>query len=155
MEIFKPNKTYFKDEFLPKLEIGKYWEIQAQKRIIKYFNEQYIIKNTCNDNNYDFELTNNIKYEVKTDIRATLTNNIFIEFLQFGKHSGIEITKSNYYIIITPYKKPIYILIDVLELKFLISTKQYKLIIQPTQKNNYTSGYIFDINIIIKNSILI
>jgi len=155
MDTFKPLKTYYNEQFKPKLDIGLFWEHQAQKRIIKYYNNNYKLKNECKNNNYDFELTNNTKYEIKADVKAVKTNNIFIEFLQFGKPSGIQTTKADNYIIIIPNKIETYILIDVLELEFLISTIQYKFIIQPTQYNNYTAGYIFDTEIIIKNGLLI
>ena len=124
--------------------------------MIKYYNYDEGIKVYSNDTNKYDVMLNNISYEIKTDIRAATTNNIFIEFIQNGKLSGISITEADNYIIVIPYDKlPLFILIDVLELQFLIQTMQYKNIIQPNKYNNFTSGYIFDVQTIIKNSKLI
>ena len=111
------------------------------------------ILNSNDDFRYDFELTNNYKFEVKADIKASLTNNIFIEFLQFNLSSGIDTTEADYYIIIVPLNE--YILIETEKIKQLINEKLYKFIIHPNKNNNYTSGYIFDKKIIINNGILI
>ena len=55
-------------------------------------------------------MLNNISYEIKTDIRAATTNNIFVEFIQNGKLSGISKTEADNYIIIIPYEKlPLFI----------------------------------------------
>ena len=98
-------------------------------------------------------LLNNISYEIKTDIRARTTNNIFIEFIQNSKLSGISTTEAEFYIIIIPYVKlPLFILIEVLELQFLISTMQYKFILHPNITNKYTGAYTFTLETIIKNS---
>lgn len=153
MNTFKPSKNYYQNQFIPKLILGKFWEDQAQERIIKYLNNKFKIKNICDTNEYDFELTNNSKYEIKCDLKANETNNIFIEYLQFGKPSGIQTTKADFYIIIVPPMT--FIIIDVLELTFLIETTQYVRIIQPQPYNNFTAGYIFEMNLIIKNGYLI
>jgi uncharacterized protein YuzE len=49
---------------------------------------------------YDFKTSDDITYEVKTDSRAAKTGNIFVEFQQFGKSSGIEITEALYHIFV-------------------------------------------------------
>ena len=60
------------------------------------------LKSFCDDNN--------ISYEIKTDIRAATTNNIFVEFIQNGKLSGIATTEADNYIIVIPYDKlPLFI----------------------------------------------
>ena len=45
-------------------------------------------------------LSNNKQYEVKTDLMASKTGNLFIENVQFSKSSGIDVTAADYYIII-------------------------------------------------------
>ena len=47
---------------------------------------------------YDFKTSDNNTFEVKVDMRASKTLNIFVEFQQFGKSSGIEITEAIYHI---------------------------------------------------------
>ena len=151
--MIKPPKNYFTNEFIPKLNIGLIYEDKAKKRILNYYNNDIKILNSNNDFKYDFELTNNYKFEVKADIKASLTNNIFIEFLQFNLSSGIDTTEADYYIIIVPLND--YILIETEKIKKLINEKLYKFIIHPNKNNNFTAGYIFDKQIIIDNGILI
>ena len=152
----KYDKQYFNNVFKPLLNLGQEFEKIAIKRLIKYHNYDENIKVYSNDTNKFDVLLNNISYEIKADIRAATTNNIFVEFIQNGKLSGISTTEADNYIIVIPYDKmPLFILIDVLELQFLITTTQYKFIIQPNKQNNFTSGYIFDVETIIKNSKLI
>ena len=82
------------------LKIGQVFEELAISQIIKYYNNKYTLLNTCNDNRYDFMLTNNKQYEVKADLMASETGNLFIENIQFGKLSGIDVTTADYYIVI-------------------------------------------------------
>jgi hypothetical protein len=152
----KPDKTYFKQKFEPKLEVGLLYEKLACEKLLKYYGYKYTVKNTCNKKGYDIELSNDIKYEVKADILSSITKNIYIEYLQFNIPSGIQTTNAMYYIIVLPNKvSDKYILIDVLEIKLLIDMAKYKINIHPREHNNYTAGYLFDENIIINNGILI
>lgn len=153
MNSFKPSSNYYEKTFKPLLKIGLEFEKQAQELIIKHFNYKYSLKSICDNNAYDFELTNGIKYEVKGDIKATLTNNIYIEYLQFDKPSGISTTEAHYYIIIVPNKCNL--LIDVIKLKHLIETKQYFKVFYPNQYNNFTCGYLFKLDKLIEHSTLI
>jgi hypothetical protein len=155
--MIKPEFQYFKNKFLPKLDVGEFYEEKALTEILKFYKNKYELKNICKSKEYDFELTNDIKYEVKTDLKACFTNNIAIEYLQFNIASGIQTTNAEYYIIVLPYndKNIKYIMIQVLELKFLIDTKQYKMIIYPTKSNYYTANYLFDIQLIMNNCVLI
>ena len=57
---------------------------------------QIIAKN--NNNKYDLIDNNNITYEVKLDMVAFKTNNIFLEYESFNQPSGILTTESNNYI---------------------------------------------------------
>ena len=60
-----------------------------------------IVKN--NDNNeYDLIDTSNIKYEIKFDLQAFKTGNIFIEYESFSKPSGICTTLSDVYVFVVP-----------------------------------------------------
>ena len=83
----------------------------AIKSLIKYHNYDENKKFYSNDtNNFDV-LLNNISYEIKADIRAATTNNIFVEFIQIKKLSGISTTEADNYIIVIPYDKiPLFIL---------------------------------------------
>ena len=143
------NKTYYKEEFIPKLKLGQFYEQKAITKIKEYYDNKFLLLHTSNTNQYDFMLSNNLKYEVKFDGSSINTGNIFIEFLQFNKDSGITTTKADYYIIILPNTINKYLLVDVLELQFLIINEQYKSI----YVDKFKSGYLFDITIIENSSI--
>ena len=152
--MIKPKTNYFKNSFVPKLELGHIYEVKGLLQILKYYSDDKIkLVKTNDDYKYDFELTNGFKYECKADIKASITHNIFIEYLQFNIASGIDKTEADYHIIIIPMNEYISIKTDVL--KTLINEKLYKFIIQPTKINNFTAGYIFDKQLIIDNGILI
>ena len=151
--MIKPTKTYFTNEFVPKLNIGLIYEDKALQKILNYYGSNIKLLRTNDDFKFDFVLSNGLKFEVKADIKASITNNIFIEYIQFNISSGIDKTEANYYIIIIPLNE--YILIKTEIIKNLIDEKLYKFIIQPTKNNNFTAGYIFEKQLIIDNGILI
>jgi hypothetical protein len=86
--------------FQKQLIIGQYWENEAQKVIIKYLNESVHVIEICNDYKYDFRLSNNITCECKMNSNRL---NFFVEYLQFGRPSGLSITHADYYIFIIPH----------------------------------------------------
>jgi len=105
------------------------------------------ILNTNDDNKYDFQTTDEKKYEVKCDERALTTNNYFIEFIGYGKPSGISVSEADYYILTDTN---IYYLIDIEILKKIIIGKPIL-----TTKDKSTYGYIVKRSIISENSIII
>src|SRR3984957_14664282 len=126
------------------LKIGQVFEELAISQIIRYYNNKYTLLNTCNDNRYDFMLTNNKQYEVKADLMAHKTGNLFIENVQFNKPSGIDVTAADYYIVI--YQK------DNTNVFLKIKTKQIKKLIQKGIFSRYyidknKSGYIFNLSL--------
>ena len=77
---------------------GDMIEAKARTAIINYYNVE--IKNITDDdthkiNIYDFETTNDIKYEVKGDRLSIKTGNFYIEYSAFNKPSGISISTAN------------------------------------------------------------
>jgi hypothetical protein len=122
------------------------YEKEAAKRIEKLFNVK--IKKFNENNKYDFITTDNIKYEVKTDVLSKKTNNFFIEFSGYGKNSGITVSEANFYIITDTEN---YYLININILKNICNEceeiRQIKI--------SSTYGYIIKTNIIIAQSQLI
>lgn len=55
-------------------------------------------------------LTGHTTVEVKTDRLAQLTGNVFIEFEYKGRPSGIHTTKAEYYSIVIPQTKSLFML---------------------------------------------
>ena len=100
--MIKPDNNYFKDKLLPKLNIGLIYEDKALQKILKYYGSNINLKRTNDNFEFDFVLINGLKFEVKADIKASITKNIFIEYLQFNIASGIDKTEADFYIIIVP-----------------------------------------------------
>jgi hypothetical protein len=133
--------------FQKQLIIGQYWELQAQKVIIKYLKESVHVIEICNDYKYDFRLSNNITYECKMNSNRL---NIFVEYLQFGRPSGLSITQADYYIFIIPNTMSDYfLLIQIDDLKELIKKKMYK----KNYVDEFKSGYIIDYHILVKYAV--
>ena len=133
------------DKFLENLKTYQPFEIIAGLNICKLNNVN--ILNTCNNNKYDFQTDDNLKYEVKTDAMSLKTNNFFIEFFGYNKPSGIATTEANYYII---NDTSIYYLIEINKLKEI--AKKCKIF---KTKDGKTSGHLISREILILNSIII
>ena len=133
------------NKFLINLRKYQPFEIIAGLKICKLNNVN--ILNTCNNNKYDFQTDDNLKYEVKADAMSLKTNNFFIEFYGYNKPSGIATTEANFYIITDTN---IYYLIDVTKLKDI--TKKCKIF---KTKDGNTSGHLIGREMLILNSIII
>lgn len=131
-EFFKENLKKFQP-----------YEEEAGKLIEKIKNVKIISYN--NNNEYDFITSDNIKYEVKAEPMSLKTNNYFIEYHGYGKQSGINATKAEYYIITNTIN---YYLIETSKLKEL--TEIHGKI--RTTKDKLTYGYIIKCNIIHDNA---
>jgi len=100
------------------------------KFYIEYVKEEEFIKFNHNDE-YDL-LTNKFKYEVKTDSNYIKFNkSVFVEFESNNKESGINTSKSDFYIFVCPNNENFEI-IKIFEIK----TIDLKEIIQELKKNN-------------------
>ena len=106
--------------FLIKLKQYQPYEEIASKKICVL--NGVSVLNTCNNYRYDFQTSDNIKYEVKCDEASLKTGNFFIEFIGYGKPSGITTKEAKFYIL-TDTK--IYYLINVEELKTETKFRQY------------------------------
>lgn len=143
-------KTYY-DEFQKKLNENKKYESEACKLASFYFDVE--IKQFNDDYKYDFELTNNVKFEVKNDKRSAETDNICIEFSTEKEgemiDSGITSTEAQYYIIVS---NGIYHMLSVESIKKMISEEKYFMVCS-IGKEITTFFYLFKKFIIFENSI--
>ena len=105
------------------------------------------VSGICKNYTYDFMTSDNIKYEVKTDVMSLKTGNIFIEFMGYGKPSGIATTEANFYIINDTVN---YYMISVLKLKELVKNTRIL-----NTKDGLTSGFIITIKTLRENSKII
>lgn len=141
------NKKIFYEKFVKPFE---QYELEASKRISDKFKVDILnlFDYENNRNKYDFVDSNGFKYEVKYDKVSNLTGKFYIEFISYGKSSGIDATKADYYIITDGI---IYYLIDVLTLKDICKAcNNYKY-----TKDGTTCGYSIKKNLIIEQSITI
>jgi hypothetical protein len=84
------------------------------KFYIEYVKQEEFIKFNHNDE-YDL-LTNKFKYEIKTDSNYIKYKSIFLEFESNNKPSGINTSKSDFYIFVCPNNKEFEI-IKIFEIK--------------------------------------
>jgi hypothetical protein len=147
-QLIKPisKKTSY-EIFLKKLEVGKIYEAEAIKRIKKLNNDVKEIK-TNNDNRFDFQTIPDEKtFEVKFDSLSIKTGNFFIEFVGYGKPSGLSVSNADYHII----TDGIYY--------FLITTEKLKKLVENCNirktADGSTFGYLLNRFDLIKNSQLI
>lgn len=137
-------------QFLIDLKKAEPYELEAINRIknINHVN----LRMRCDNKDYDFMTSDYKTYEVKNDMMASKTKNFYIEFMSYGKASGIETTKAEYYILI--YDKNIYYLVDVIKLKETINNENIKF--QKRINRDKTGyGYLIPIKFIVDISTVI
>jgi len=115
------------------------YEVIASELIKEKYNVDVL--SFCNDNRYDFEMSNNMKCEVKTEPASLKTFNFFIEIFAYGKPSGLSITEATYYIFCDTIS---YYMISTEKLKELVKLHG---ILKKT-KDGLTHGYIISCDII-------
>jgi hypothetical protein len=148
------NKTYYKNVFLPTLKKYEPYELKALLLLKLHLNNDNIKYSFNKNSKYDISLNINdkiIKYEIKTDEKSLITNNIFIEFKSFNKLSGISTTEADYYIINDTIN---FYLIKTNDIIKLIDDKEY-LFIKVVNNASKAEGYIFNKYKIIDKSIKI
>lgn len=129
---------------------GEHYETLSLERILNYYNLLGLdikLLNVNKNYEYDFQLTNNFKYEVK--YCGDASKYVFIEFYSWGRAAGITTTQSDYYIIVLPKKE--YLLLQTTKLKHLCEYQEYK----KRYEDKTKKGYLFDIEHLKDNGILI
>ena len=134
------------NEFLHNVKKFHPYEVEASKRIEKLNNTITI---SFNDTyKYDFITSDNSKYEVKTEPMSLKTKNYFIEYLGYGKASGITLSEAHFYIFCDTIN---YYMIDIEKLKQIV--EKYGV----SRKNNCNNalGFLVKCDIINSNSVII
>ena len=131
--------------FYKLLQENKIYEERAGDKICKFNNTTILRYN--NNNKYDFITFDGLTYEVKADHRAIQTGNFFIEYLGYGKPSGIATSEATFYILTD------------LKYYFLIKTDVLKLLCKGKYSaktpDNSSMGFLISRFDIVKNSIVI
>jgi len=137
------------------LNEAKKTEDEAINKICTLYNVRTIIRQDETNYKiikYDFKTDDNRTYEVKDDRRASTTNNVFIEYMQYGSPSGIDITDADRHI----FKiGSIFYLIDTLILKQLIQDKSIKKVSFKNIDGLTTKGYLLNLKTFIDNSVVL
>jgi len=132
-------------DFKKCLKIGQIFEKKAQLKIVEYYKNKYFIEHENDTYEYDFKLSNEKTYEVKYCSLSNGYNTIFLETVAFGKPSGINKTKANYYIFVINCKDGLLFLkIKVKNLIKIITKNLYCKYF----KDIKNEGYVIDIDII-------
>ena len=134
--------------FQQQLAIGQVYEEKAIERVCNASHHKYSLVCRNNDNRFDFELSNGKKYEVKADLMAVKTGNIYVEVMSFHKPAGLAVTKAHFYIIMyhtptgsifTPLQEN-YVRVSVRKLKRLLNERKYRY-----SSDEYKGGYLVPI----------
>jgi hypothetical protein len=137
------------------LNEAKKTEEEAINKICNLYNVRTIIRQDETNYKfikYDFKTDDNKTYEVKHDKRAVNTNNVFIEYMQYGSPSGIDITEADHHIFKIGSN---FYLIDTLILKQLIQDESIKKVSFKNIDGLTTKGYLLPLNIFKNNSIVL
>jgi len=133
------------NKFLYNLEKYKKYEVISSDLIKERDNVEIIRR--CDNYKYDFKTSKGIKYEVKCDEASLKYGNYFIEFMGYGKPTGITTTKAHYYILCDTIN---YYEIHVDKLKELVKIYGH---VKKTTADGSTYGHLIKCCIINDNSI--
>lgn len=134
-DLFKKNLIKFKPY---EIRAGELIEEMKKVKIIHF----------SDNNEYDFKTNDGLKYEVKAEPMSLKTNNYFIEYMGYGKPSGVAVSLAEFYIITNTIN---YYIIGLKELKELI--KKYG--IKRNTKDGLTFGFIIRCCYIHDNALLL
>ncbi len=143
------------DIFKILLNEAKKTEEEAINKICNLYNVRTILRQDETNYKYikyDFKTDDNKTYEVKDDRRAANTKNVFIEYMQYGRPSGINITDADHHIFKIASN---FYLIDTNTIKELIKDKAIKNISFKNSDNLTTKGYLLPLKTLADNSIII
>lgn len=128
------------DKFYQNLNKYQKYEVIASE-LIKKRDDVEIIKR-CDNYKYDFKTSEGVKYEVKCDEASLKYGNYFVEFMGYGKPTGISTTKAHYYILSDTVN---YFEIPVDKLKELVKTHGK---LKKTTQDGSTHGFVIKCSII-------
>ena len=126
--------------FYQNVEAFKPYEVISSEFIKQLYNVDIV--SFCDDYRYDFITSENVKYEVKTDVMSLKTGNYYVEFFGYNKPSALSISEADYYIF---NNMTDYYMISVVELKRLVKIHGR---LHTKTKDMKTKGYLIRCDII-------
>jgi hypothetical protein len=134
--------------FVQQLKRSQRYEKLAQQKICQMYDCEIVEeqnKTNYKTMHYDFKTSNDVTYEVKCDWMSNITGNLFIEFKQFGKPSGIMITIATCHIFYTSGSF------------WLIKTETLDILVKGCKiahvKKTNSKGFLLDIDTFYKHAI--
>jgi hypothetical protein len=100
---------------------------------------------------FDFDTSDGISYEVKDDIASMSTGNIFVEFRNSLRPTGISITTANFHI----FHTGAYYLISTEKVKELMQGCRVRPTYPDPKTGTITFGYLVPRSVFISNAVLI
>jgi hypothetical protein len=94
-----------------------------------------------------------VDIEIKEDFSCARTGNVGVEFSSWGRASGIEISKADYYLYkvhTADGKKGVYI-IQTSKLKKMIEDKLYHRVVTGGDPGSESKNYLFKLSVVIEN----
>lgn len=146
-----PHYNFRKD-----FNVAKRTEKQVAEFMSQVDNLQIV--SWCNNKDYDFLATdpkqNQITVEVKEDFTCQRTGNVGVEFESWGRQSGIQTTKADYYVwkIHAPDNTIRVYQMSVEDLKKHIANEEYFRIVVGGDVGSESKNYLFKLDFIANNS---
>jgi len=148
--MYKPNYDFDTD-----FKIAR----KTEKQIARFLAEKHGLAfvDECNNSDYDIRMRfpkgREVTIEIKEDFSCARTGNIGVEFESWGRVTGIEISKADYYL----YKihKPdgtigVYIIKTEL-LKQMIADKLYHRVVVGGDVGSNSKNYLFKLQVVVEN----
>ena len=137
-----PNYDFSKD-----LPIARKTEAQIAKYLVETQNMKFI--DECNNSDYDIRMQfpkgTVVTIEIKEDFSCARTGNIGVECESWGRKSGIEVSKADFYLYkihMSDGRKGVYI-IKTAKLKEMIANQLYHRIVIGGDPGSYSKNYLF------------
>ena len=133
---------------------------ETEKQVAAFFESNFPLtfKEECNNADYDLlfehlETGNPISVEVKEDFMCEKTGNVGVEYHCRGKHSGIAISKSDFYVykVHRPDKKVCMYAIKTVDLKQMIKDNLFFRRVTGGDKGSNSKNYLFRLPVIQEN----
>jgi ADP-glucose pyrophosphorylase len=153
----KPNYDFSKD-----LPIAKKTESQIARHLVETQDMTFIgtsdslpnVKRSDFDVRMKFNKSGKVvDIEIKEDFSCARTGNIGVECESWGRKSGIEVSKADFYLYkihMSDGRKGVYI-IQTKKLKQLIEDEKYHRIVVGGDPGSYSKNYLFKLSVVFEN----
>lgn len=146
-----PNYDFSKD-----FPVAQKTEAQIAKFLVETQDMSFI--SGCNNADYDLKMKFNtngkiVTIEIKEDFTCSKTGNIGVEYESWGRVSGIQISKADFYLykIHMPNNKIGAYIIQTPKLKDMIKNRLYHRTVVGGDPGSYSKNYLFRLDVVKDN----